>query len=92
MGRVDCFAIDGLELYFLSNDHEPQHFHVRKPGQWMIKVKFLLCVEGHLEYEQKYPRSRRGPTRAERKLLLASVLEHREALTLEWYAKICQDQ
>ncbi|MBA2663238.1 MAG: DUF4160 domain-containing protein [Bradymonadaceae bacterium] len=38
MGKVDSFAIPGLELLFYSSDHPPPHFHVRKPGEWEIRV------------------------------------------------------
>ncbi len=32
MGRVDAFAIGGLDLWFNSHDHGPPHFHARRPG------------------------------------------------------------
>ena len=41
MANVSAFAIPGLKIWFWSNDHEPPHFHVKKAGEWDIKVSFL---------------------------------------------------
>ena len=41
MASVSAFAISGLKIWFWSNDHEPPHFHVKKRGEWEIKVAFL---------------------------------------------------
>src|ERR1017187_7070431 len=45
VGRVEAFALDGLELWFNSSDHLPEHVHVKRRGQWEIRVYFLLCTE-----------------------------------------------
>lgn len=41
MANVAAFTISGLKIWFWSNDHEPPHFHVKKRGEWEIKVAFL---------------------------------------------------
>jgi hypothetical protein len=41
MAKVDSFAIPGLECWFWSNDHDPPHFHVKRAGEWELKVNFL---------------------------------------------------
>lgn len=41
MASVSAFAISGLKIWFWSNDHAPPHFHVKKRGEWEIKVAFL---------------------------------------------------
>ncbi|NCR39243.1 MAG: DUF4160 domain-containing protein [Microcystis aeruginosa W13-11] len=54
MGKVESFNLDGLDLFFNSHDHLPPHFHVRKPGQWEIRVFFLLCnQENVLNFQVK---------------------------------------
>src|ERR1700677_2081189 len=40
MPKVACFAIPGLTCWFWSNDHEPPHFHVKRDGEWELKIKF----------------------------------------------------
>jgi hypothetical protein len=42
MATVHAFEVDGLKLWFWSDDHEPPHFHAKKTGEWEIKIKFLL--------------------------------------------------
>ena len=74
MGRVDAFAIGGLDLWFNSHDHGPPHFHVRRPGEWEIRVYFLDCTEEVLVFDQKWGRE---PRNANIKLLRQQV--NREA-------------
>jgi hypothetical protein len=42
VARVTAFEIPGLTIWFWSNDHEPPHFHVKRRGEWEVKVHFLL--------------------------------------------------
>ena len=88
MGKVGCLAIPGLELWFNSNDHLPWHFHVRKSGQWEIRVSFLECTKEGLVWELKWAKRGSGPTGPEKRRLLVAVLAHREALLREWDAKV----
>lgn len=90
MGRVEAFVIAGYEIFINSSDHTPPHIHVRKPGQWMIRVFFLMCSEGHLEYQVVFPQQlKRLPTSVS-KVLLEEVLRHRQELLVEWEAKVCK--
>ncbi len=86
MGKVACFAVDGLELWFNSSDHLSHQIHVRRPGKWEIRVYFLVMTEETVEYDVKW-----GSTPGRRVLdtLKALVIEHREELLLEWEAKVC---
>jgi hypothetical protein len=40
MPRVECFEIPGLTCWFWSNDHDPPHFHVKREGEWELRVRF----------------------------------------------------
>ena len=40
MPKVACLEIPGLTCWFWSNDHNPPHFHVKREGEWELKVKF----------------------------------------------------
>lgn len=42
MAKIDCFQIPGLYCWFWSNDHDPPHFHVKRNGEWEIKVNFAV--------------------------------------------------
>lgn len=41
MATVQAFHIEGLKLWFWSNDHEPPHFHAKWSGELEVKVHFL---------------------------------------------------
>lgn len=88
MGKVDCIQIAGLVLWFPSTDHLPPHFHARKPGHWEIRVFFLLCRKGRLNFDLKWPPGLSGPGRQHRKRLLSAVLEKRVLLLKEWETKV----
>jgi len=89
VGRVKAFAIAGYEIFFNSSDHPPPHIHVLKPGQWMIKVSFLLCSRDHLEYKVVFPPKPKLPATVKQELL-EQVLRHRKKLLVEWEAKVCK--
>jgi len=89
MGKVDAFSINGLEMFFHSNDHTPHHFHVEKTGDWEIKVLFLACtIESGLVYKHLWGKT---PAAKHLRLINEHVLAHQEALLDEWNAKVCQD-
>ena len=88
MGKVESFVCPGLHLWFNSSDHIPPHFHVVKTGEWEVRVYFLLCTEGHLEFQVKWPRSFVEPSRRERSCLLENTLKYRSSLMEEWEAKV----
>lgn len=86
--KVDCIDGKGKFYYlFYSNDHEPPHIHVRRKGEWEIRVKFLTCSKGYLDYEVVFPR----------KLVLKSIdineildniLPVKDQLYQEWHEKV----
>ena len=93
MGRVDAFALPGLELFFPSDDHPPPHFHVLKPGAWEIKVVINWQKR---QYDFKYtpvrPKhpgsARQRPTADEGRLIRDLTIEHRRALLREHRIKV----
>jgi hypothetical protein len=87
LGQVEAFTIQGLQLWFNSSDHLPQHLHVKRRGEWEIRVFFLECTEGQLAYEHKW--GRKQPSARDRAVILAAVLEHQVALLKEWEGKVC---
>ena len=88
VGKVSCFAIAGLELWFNSNDHLPHHFHVSRVGEWEIRVYFLEVTEDTLSYDVKWGPI---PSRRVRDSIRNLVVQHRESLLLEWEEKVCQE-
>ncbi len=34
MGKLECLSFPGWEAWINSNDHDPPHFHLEKPGEW----------------------------------------------------------
>ncbi len=87
MGRVDAFAIGGLDLWFNSHDHGPPHFHARRPGEWEVRVYFLFCTENVLDFDVKWGRE---PPRIHIQKLLHQVATKRAELLEEWERKVCQ--
>ena len=87
MGRVDCITVEGLRLWFNSNDHLPPHFHVTKTGEWEIRIYFLRCAQERLDFDLKWGKE---PSRRVLEQLLGLVLEKRTALLEEWELKVCR--
>ena len=88
MGRVEAFSIPELDCRFPSLDHHPPHFHVRRAGEWEIKVRILTTTVRHLDWEAKWPPDFSGPRRPLRMMLAGLVVEHREILLEEWERKV----
>ncbi len=89
MAKVQSFKIDGLDLFFNSNDHRPEHFHARKSGAWEIRVFFMLCSqEKDLVIDPKYPPKPQISSKEKNKILKL-VLENRSKLLIEWEQKVC---
>lgn len=87
VGKVDAFTIDGLEIWFNSSDHLPEHIHVKRRGAWEIRVYFLLCADGRLEFDYKWGT---GVSAAFKTKILNAVLQHQSALLVEWERKVCR--
>ncbi len=88
MPRVDAFSIKGIELLFYSADHDPAHFHVRKPGDWEIKVNILATTDDQLAFTFKWPRNGATVSGRLQKELRTQTVAHREALLKEWESKV----
>jgi hypothetical protein len=88
LGRVQAFSIPGLDCWFPSLDHDPPHFHVRRPGEWEIRVRIMTTTRGNLDWYPKWPPGFGGPTRSLRKVLARLVVEHRVDLLQEWEEKV----
>ena len=88
MAKVDAFSIAGLELFFYSNDHLPPHFHVRKSGEWEIRVNFMRSTNSKLDYDEVWPPKAIKLKRSVRKALLKNIRAHRAALLREWEMKV----
>lgn len=63
MPIVQAIAIDGIDLFFYSNDHAPPHFHAEKPGDWEYRVCFLNPQETMLTelgpvYQHRAPKAK----------------------------------
>lgn len=81
MGRITLFSVDGLDLRFYSSDHEPPHFHARKPGCWEVRI-FLLVPT----YSVKWQRTRISQKEIDTLLVLTE--KHRADLLGEWEANV----
>lgn len=57
MGRMEEITDESEIKYFWNtSDHHPPHFHAKHTGgDWEIRVYFLECREGCLEYDYKFP-------------------------------------
>ena len=86
MGKIDCFSLDGLEIWLYSRDHRPPHFHARKAGKWEVRVYFL---ESELDALFDVVRSTTGVIpKSALKPLSKMAAAHRAALLLEWETKV----
>ncbi|WP_370655518.1 hypothetical protein [Candidatus Binatus sp.] len=59
---------------------------MNKTGEWEIRIYFLRCSDGVLDFDIKWGD---GPSRRVQRELLTMVLENRTALLLEWEQKVC---
>ena len=54
MVKVAAFKLDGYELVFYPQDHEPKHFHLSQIGErWEITVLFMLCTPTYQKTDQR---------------------------------------
>ena len=87
MPRVDAFTVQGLELWFNSDDHLPRHFHAEKAGHWEVRV-FFLRVPAEM-FEVVWPKfGSAGPGKRELRSLGDLAEAHRVALLDEWRRKV----
>ena len=81
MATVKAFRIEGLRLWFWSNDHEPPHFHAKRAGEWEVKVHFLLEPAEMIAVVWAV---KQVPTKV-LKSLADQAEEHRVALLAQWH-------
>lgn len=86
VGRVSCFALAGLDLWFNSADHLPAHFHAEKPGEWEVRVHFLRAPDDMIE--TKWTMRPGRPSRGDLRELVAHAGANRVALLAEWHEKV----
>ena len=80
MATVRAFQIDGLKIWFCSNDHEPPHFHAKRSGEWEVAVCFMLDPEEMVEVKW---REKAVPAKRLR-MLSALAEQHRAELLAQW--------
>lgn len=79
MATVTAFQISRLKIWFWSNDHEPPHFHVKRRGEWEVKVSFMLAPDEMIEILGSG-----RPSKKELKALTQLAVEHRLELLEQW--------
>ena len=93
---VDCINNPKYIYRFYSNDHEPPHVHVKRTGEWEIRVKFLKCTEDFLDYNFAIPSNRKvskHPLLSKvEKEILKDILPAKEKLYEEWRLKVNRGQ
>lgn len=86
--KVECIKKQSKYSYlFYSNDHEPPHVHVRRKGEWEVKVKFLTCKEDFLDYDGSKPKKITLKSSIVQEIL-NDILPVREQLYTEWCKKV----
>jgi hypothetical protein len=81
--KVACFEIAGLTCWFWSSDHDPPHFHVKRKGEWELKVKFTEGAARMFE-----PVWGDAPKAKVLREIAKNVNERRLQLLAEWEAKV----
>ena len=84
MPKVESISLAGLICWFWSNDHNPPHFHVKREGEWELRVFFLLA-------EEMFELIWGDPPKAKiLKRIEKAVRMHRAEPLGEWEAKVNQ--
>lgn len=83
MATVQAFQVEGLKIWFWSNDHEPPHFHAKRSGEWEVKVRFMLDPSEMIEVESW---SKKSPPKKGLKELTSLAAKHRVELLTQWQA------
>jgi hypothetical protein len=81
--KVASFEIPGLTCWFWSNDHDPPHFHVKRDGEWEIRVRF--AEEESRMFELVWGRAPKAKVLRE---IATNVVAHRARLLAEWEANV----
>ncbi|MEM9275251.1 MAG: DUF4160 domain-containing protein [Cyanobacteria bacterium P01_F01_bin.143] len=90
MGKVGGFNLDGLEAFFRSSDHRPPHFHIKKAGEWEIRVYIVTTTKSNLDYSFKFPKNNsKSINSKEQKKIINFVINNRGSLLLDWETQVC---
>ncbi len=81
MGQVTAFTLYGLDLWFNSSDHEPPHFHARKPDRWEVRINIR-----ELTHTIKWARTK--IRQKDLQFLLEGAALHQAELLVEWEKKV----
>ena len=84
MPKLKCFSIDGVKLWFWSNDHNPPHFHAKIEGAWEIAVHFQEPTDKMFRVIW----SKKPLSTQHRKSLEQMTKQHRVELLKEWEKKV----
>ena len=77
-------------MYGGDREHPPRHFHILCDDEWEIKIYFRASVlKNEIVFEVKFPSSKRDTgwcplKKNQRKILLIQLIEHLDALDLQW--------
>jgi hypothetical protein len=85
MPKVASFEIPGLTCWFWSHDHEPPHFHVKRDGEWEIRVRFLEDASEMFELVWGG-----APKAKVLKDLARLAADHRIQLLAQWEASVSE--
>lgn len=83
MSEVNAFSIDGIKLWFPSNDHEPPHFHAKRNGEWEVRVFFLINEQEMFEFKWRKTAKVRM-SKQDKEQIVEMVNMHRDALFEQW--------
>jgi hypothetical protein len=86
MSKLECFTIEGIELWFFSSDHQPPHFHAKLKGQWEVRVYFLAFERSEM-FDVMWLKCKEI-RRADTKLLEEMVATYRIEILEEWERKV----
>ena len=90
MGKVESCSVEGFEMLFYSNDHNPPHVHIRKNGEWEIVIDLLFTTRNELRYIVKWPKSFLGPDAKMKKIFRKMICDNRASLISEFERKVAK--
>ncbi len=89
MPKAD-YQIEGYRIFWHSNDHAPEHFHIEYRGHWEIRIYFVESMkDDFLHFDIVWPKTRLNLTGRELRLFQEYVISHQEHLLREWETKVC---
>jgi hypothetical protein len=86
MAILRCISIPGIRLWFYSNDHTPPHFHAKRKGEWIYKVKFQESDDTMFELVWSAKKSK--ISKSDKELIVELVDNNRFEILKEWEVKV----